>query len=215
MWDKISTVLFVDEGKKEEPKAATPAQGTATTAAPPAGIAAMDVMASTSGVNPEFIAAIRKAVFGKTTALTSLIEAADKLQNIIPDQTTRFKAAYATAGSGRTVQQIAAAADIHLADVEGEELRFKAAVDNKLGTEISHLEATASSAATQITNLQRQLEETQQRILQLTQQQAEASAQASQKKIELQTTSEQFKAAAQTVRSEIQALRQTVLTSLT
>lgn len=214
VWTSIKDAIFVDGApKKDEPKAAP--QPTVTNAGSPAGVAAaMSTMAGTSGVNPEFIAAIRKAVFGKTTALTSLIEAADKLQSIIPDPTTRFKAAYATAGSGRTVQQIAAAADIHLADVEGEELRFKAAVDAKLGTEIQRLEGEATNAAQQITNLQRVLEETQQRIIQLTQQQAEAAATAAQKKIELQTTSEQFKAAALTVRNEIQALRQTILTSL-
>lgn len=213
MWDKISSALFVDDSaaKKSEPKS------TSAPAASPVGgfpVGQTATIAAGSGVNPDFIAAIRKAVFGKATALTSLIEAADKLQNIIPDATTRFKAAYATAGNGRTVQQIAAAADIHLADVEGEELRFKAAVDAKLGTEIQQLDATATSAATQITNLQRQLEETQLRITQLMQQQAEAAASSSQKKIELQTTSDQFKAAAQMVRNEIQTLRQTVLTSL-
>lgn len=213
MWDKISSALFVDDSaaKKSEPKSAS-----APAAAPVGGfpVGQTATITAGSGVNPDFIAAIRKAVFGKATALTSLIEAADKLQNIIPDATTRFKAAYATAGNGRTVQQIAAAADIHLADVEGEELRFKAAVDAKLGTEIQQLDATANSAATQITNLQRQLEETQLRITQLMQQQAEAAASSSQKKIELQTTSDQFKAAAQMVRNEIQTLRQTVLTSL-
>jgi chromosome segregation ATPase len=209
MWNAIKGAIFVDEG--EAPKAEAPAA-----AGPTITSSSIPAVPSTIGstVNPEFIAAIKKAVFSKQTALTSLVEAADKLSNIIPDPTTRFKAAYATAGNGRTVQQIAAAADIHLADVEGEELRFKAAVDAKLGTEIQHLEATASSAATQITNLQQQLEDTQRRIIQLTQQQAEASALASQKKTELQLTSDQFKAAAQLVRNEIQTLRQTVVTSL-
>ncbi len=207
MWDKFKSAIFV-----EEPGDAKPAPAPAS--APVVGSLHATPQAVPMGVNPEFVAAIKKAVFGKSTALTALVEAADKLANIIPDPVTRFKAAFATASSGRTVQQIAAAADIHLADVEGEELRFKAAVDGKLGSEINQLEATASSAAAQITSLQRQLEETQQRIIQLTQQQAEAAALAGQKKIELQTTSEQFKAAAQTVRNEINALRQTVLSSL-
>ena len=150
-----------------------------------------------------------------------MVEAADKLSGIIPDPVTRFKAAFATAGSGRTVQQIAAAADIHLADVEGEELRFKAAVDAKLGAEIQQHEAQAAQAAqgvqsTQqlIENLQRQITEAQARIGQLSQAQAEHAAAAMTKKSELQLTSDQFKAAATSVRNEIQALRQSVLTSL-
>lgn len=206
MWDKIKGAIFeADPAAAPSVAKASPAPANSMQAAP---------HTVSTGVNSEFVAVIKKAVFGKATALTALVEAADKLSGIIPDPVTRFKAAFATAGSGRTVQQIAAAADIHLADVEGEELRFKAAVDAKLGTEINQLEATASGAAAQIANLQRQLEETQQRIVQLTQQQAEAAALAGQKKIELQTTSEQFKAAAQTVRNEINALRQTVLSSL-
>lgn len=205
VWNAIKGAIFEEEPTAGEQPAPSPAPAPSTTGQP---------MHVGSTVNPEFVAAIKKAVFGRPTALTSLVEAAEKLANIIPDPTTRFKAAYATAGSGRTVQQIAAAADIHLADVEGEEMRFKAAVDAKLGTEIQQLESIATNSATQITQLQRQLEEIQQRIIQLTQQQAEASANASQKKMELQLTSDQFKAAAQIVRNEIQALRTTVTSAL-
>ena len=210
VWNAIKGAIFEDD-PAASPTTAPASQPTAATAISPTLTSAPSLAA---GVNPEFVAAIKKAVFSKATALTALVDAADKLNNIIPDPVTRFKAAFATAGSGRTVQQIAAAADIHLADVEGEELRFRAAVDAKLGTEITQLEASASSAATQIANLQRQLEETQQRIIQLTQQQAEAAALAGQKKVELHTTSEQFKAAAQAVRNEINSLRQTVVSSL-
>lgn len=214
MWDKISSALFTEDPASAPVKAPSPA---AQATRPTVGVAMPNMLAPAmvvSGVNPQFVEAIKKAVFGKQTALTALVAAADSLIEIIPDPTTRFKAAFKTSGNGRTVQQIAAAADIHLADVEGEEMRFKAAVDAKLGTEIAHLDSTATSAAQQVTNLQRQLEETQLRITQLMQQHAEAAALSSQKKIELQTTSDQFKAAAQTVRNEIQALRQAVVTSL-
>ena len=209
MWNAIKGAIFEEDGAE-----AKPGDKPVTTTTVTAGNIPSTPMTIGSTVNPEFVAAIKKSVFGKQTALTSLVEAADKLANIIPDQTTRFKAAYATAGNGRTVQQIAAAADIHLADVEGEELRFKAAVDAKLGTEISQLEASANSAASHIEQLQRQIAEAQARITQLSQQQAEAAAQASSKKMELQLTSDQFKAAAQLVRNEIQTLRTAVTTAL-
>lgn len=212
IWNSIKGALFVEDPAAPAAKTAapTPAEAPSTTlGATPAG-----APSSQSGVNAEFVAAIKKAVFGKQTALTALVTAADSLAEIIPDPTTRFKAAFKTSSAGRTVQQIASAADIHLADVEGEELRFKAAVEQKLGTEITQLESTATNAAAQITALQHQLEEAQKRITQLMQQQAESTALASQKKIELQTVSDQFKAAAQTVRNEIQSLRQAVLTAL-
>ncbi len=216
MWDKLKGAIFEADPAEEAKNTAPPAPSAGTqarTAAVMSGMAA--------GVNPEFVAAVRKAVFSKTTALTSLVQAADSLAEIIPDPTTRFKAAFKTAGAGRTVQQIAAAADIHLADIEGEELRFKAAVDAKLGAEIQQHEAQAAQAAqgvqsTQqlIENLQRQITEAQARIGQLSQAQAEHAAAAMTKKSELQLTSDQFKAAAASVRNEIQALRQSVLTSL-
>ena len=210
MWDKFKSAIF-----EEDPQApANPKAGTPTVTVTSGNIAAGQAIPMGSTVNPEFVAAIKKAVFGKATALTSLVEAAEKLATIIPDQATRFKAAYATAGNGRTVQQIAAAADIHLADIEGEELRFKAAVDQRLGMEIQQLETSASSAASQIKSLQEQIASAQQRVIELTQQQGEAAAGASQKRMEQQLVSDQFKAAAQLVRNEIATLRQAVVHSL-
>lgn len=216
MWSAIKGAIFeADPGEaKAAPKAAAP---TVTSASVPIG-AAMDLG---STINPEFVGAIKKAVFGKATALTSLVEAAEKLANIIPDQATRYKAAYATAGNGRTVQQIAAAADIHMADVEGEELRFKAAIEARLGQEAVQLEHTAQAAQQQIVTtssmieqLQREIAEKQQRIGQLTQAQAEAAAAAANKRAEMQLVGDQFKAAAQAVRNEINILRQAVVNSL-
>lgn len=215
MWNKIKDAIF-----EEDPSAPAPQSDTARQPVNTAGMAAA-AASYTPGVNTEFIAVIKKAVFAKQTALTSLVQAAESLAEIIPDQTTRFKAAFKTAGSGRTVQQIAAAADIHLADVEGEELRFKAAVDAKLGGEINLLESTARGAGEGILlqqnlleELQRKMAEAQAAIGSLTQQQAEATAKAAAKRAELTLTSDQFKAAAQVVRNEITTLRQTVLTTL-
>jgi len=219
MWSSIKGALF----EADPAAAAANAEAAKTTqqTARPAGQPTGQVYSLNAGVNPEFIAAIKKAVFGKQTALTSLVEAAEKLANIIPDQATRYKAAYATAGNGRTVQQIAAAADIHLADVEGEELRFKAAVEAKLGGEAAAAEVAAQQAASAIQQanstieqLQRQIADQQARVGQLTQQQAEASSAAHSKRAEMQLTGDQFKAAAQVVRNEIATLRSAVVSSL-
>ncbi len=217
MWRSIKDAIF-----EADPTAQPAPQGEAPKQPSAGGPGVMAQPAAyTPGVNTEFIAIIKKAVFAKQTALTSLVQAAESLAEIIPDQATRFKAAFKTAGSGRTVQQIAAAADIHLADVEGEELRFKAAVDAKLGGEINLLDSQANAAAESIRQQQALLEDLQRRMVEaqtaigsLTQQQAEATAKAAQKRAELTLTSDQFKAAAQVVRNEISALRQTVLTTL-
>jgi len=50
-------------------------------------------MQMSAPVNAEFVAAIRKAVLGRNTALTQLMAMADKLTSIIPDPTQRLKAA--------------------------------------------------------------------------------------------------------------------------
>jgi chromosome segregation ATPase len=222
VWSAIKGAIFEEDPSEKAAKAAgAPTPTTHTNAASPAGVAAAMSVMSGSNANPEFIAAIRKAVFSKPTALTSLVTAADSLAEIIPDQTTRFKAAFKTSGAGRTVQQIVSAADIHLADIEGEELRFKAAIDSKLGAEIQTHEQQAKVAAqnvqaTQqlIENLQRQMMEAQARIGELTAAQADHTAKANAKRAELEQTSAQFKAASDAVRNEIVALRQTVTSAL-
>lgn len=226
VWNAIRGAIFEEDpnapaNSKAKPAASSSAPTTHTNAASPAGVAATMSVMSPSSANPEFIAAIRKAVFSKPTALTSLVTAADSLAEIIPDQTTRFKAAFKTSGAGRTVQQIVSAADIHLADIEGEELRFKAAVDNKLGSEVRALEQQAQGAAAQmqqtqrlIEQLQRQLSEAHSQLGTLQQTQAEATAKVAAKRVELESTSAQFHLAADAVRAEINALRQTVTSAL-
>jgi chromosome segregation ATPase len=218
MWDKIKGAIFTDD-PEQTPKAAPPA------AAPPTiGAAAMAVPGAlpVSGqTDNRFVPLIKKAVFAKQTALTTLVQAADSLAEIIPDQTTRFKAAFKTAGSGRTVQQVAAAADIHLADVDGEQLRFRSATDQALGSELSELERHAAQAEqtaktcsaeieamqARITDLQRRANEAQQKHLELT-------GSIASKKTEVAQTAAEFERAAELVRAEINNLRATVLSSL-
>ena len=178
-------------------------------------------MSLTPQISPEFVAAIRKVVLARNTALTQLLAAADKLATIIPDANTRFKAAFATAGDGRSVKQIADAVDIHISDVDGEELRFKAAIDQKASAEVGTLEVRAQQAANAITSAQQQIEQAQQRISELTQQigqaqadQASAMAEANTKRNEIEQAAVQFKLAAQAVRHELQSHKSTILSAL-
>lgn len=218
MWNKLKGAIFEED--PSEVKTAAPAANNQ-----PAAASATNNQPLPTGTfvapNNQFVDIIKKAVFAKQTALTTLLEAADKLANIIPDANTRYRAAHATAGHGRTAQQIAAAADIHLQDVDGEEMRFKAATESALGSEIASLEAQANAAANQVKATQAQIEQLQQQILaaqqrvgELTQQQAQATAAANGKRVELETVAMQFKAAATTVRNDINNLRATVLASL-
>lgn len=172
-------------------------------------------------VSPEFVAAIRKAVLGRNTALTQLMTMADKLISIIPDPSQRLKAAYATAGDGRTVKQIVDAVDVHLSDVDGEEQRFKIALDGKISAEVAPLEQQAQILAGQVTTAQQQIEQAQARIAELTanigtlsQNAAQAAAQAQQKRQEIEILAGNFKLAANAVRAELQQNKMVIATAL-
>lgn len=224
--DFLKKHVWADDPAAAPAKPAT--QPAAAPAAIPAGgfpvgqvAAVSSVTALGPAINPAFVEALRKAIFGKQTALTTLLEAADKLNAIIPDAATRYRAAWATSSQGRTVQQVAAAADIHVADIKGEVMRFEAAVKQQLGAEAATLETRATTLASQIQSAQQQIEAAQQRIAELTQsigtltqQHAEASAQAAAKRVEIETTTQQFEAAAASVRNELEGIKSVVLTSI-
>lgn len=213
MWDKFKSAIFEED--PNAPKAA-PAQGQTTTVR--AGNITQGVPSMLSpGVNPEFVAAIRKGVFSKNTALTQLITAADALQTIIPDQVTRFKAAFATAGNGRTPNQIIAAVDIHMADVDGEEGRFKVVLDQKLGSEIQQLNQIVQNAEASVTAMAGEIERSQARIAELqkkmgetAQQRNEAATAVTTKTAELEHTTSAFKLAANAVRGELQQIKASI-----
>jgi len=219
MWDKLKGMVWEEDPNtvKAAPVAkSAPAAQPATGGAPAATIGSF-----TPGVNPQFVEAIRKGVFSKNTALTQLITAADALAELIPDQMTRFKAAYKTTGNGRSPQQIVQAVDIHLADVDGEEARFKVALDQKLGSEIQQATLTVQQADAAVEQMRAEIERAQQRIAQLQTQitetsgkRAEAASAVQTKTAELENTAGAFKLAANAVRAELQQIKVTVSTAL-
>lgn len=219
MFDSLKNMIFEQDPNevKAKPVAAELPMNVNGTLPPTGGVQ----VPMTAQVSPEFSAAIRKVVLGRNTALTQLLNAADKLATIIPDPTTRFKAAFATAGDGRSVKQIAEAVDIHISDVDGEELRFKAAIDQKIVAEVGTLEQRAQMATQAIQGAQGQIEQAQQRITELTQQiirqqgeLSQAQADANTKRNEIEQASVQFKLAAQQVRHELQSHKATILSAL-
>jgi prefoldin subunit 5 len=219
MWSALKGALFEEDpnAPKPAPVAAKPA-AVVTGAAPTVGQPI--VFAPT--VNQAFVDAIRKAVFSKQTALTSLVQVADTMAAIIPDQTTRYRAAFAAAGGGRTVQQVAAAADIHLSDIAGEESRFTAAATAKLGGEMRNMQQVEASlgqgiesATRDIAAARKRIEDLETQVRDATNRLAETQAAIASKKAELEQASSEFKAAADAVRTEITTLRQVVVSSLT
>jgi hypothetical protein len=172
-------------------------------------------------VNVDMVAAIRKAVFGRNTAFTQLLTASEALADVIPDPTMRLKAAHKTGGAGRTGKQIADAVDVHLQDVDGEELRFKTMIDGKIQTEVGLIEQQAQQASAQATQASAEIEQLQQRIggLQkligdLTTKAATASAEGATKRAELDGALGQFKLAANAVRMELNGSKSAILSTL-
>lgn len=214
--EKFKDAVLVDEPGGQ----AAPAP--AGTKAPVGGFTVMGTApVQPAGVNPEFLAAIKKVVMARNTAMTQLLAAADRLANIIPDATTRFKAAAATASDGRTVPQILAAVDIHLQDVDGEEARFKAAINAKMTTEVGALEGTANSLRTMIEAAQNEMQAAQNRIQELSQRVATANNElldaqnaAAAKRGEIEQLQLQFAAAANVVRQELTAHKSTIQSAL-
>jgi hypothetical protein len=215
--DAIKNAVLLDPGTSDKP-VAPPVQ---QQAAAVMGTTALAGAAYGPQASPEFVAAIRKVVLSRNTALTQLLTAADKLVAIIPDPNTRFKAAFATAGDGRTPKQVADAVDIHLADVDGEEARFKQAIDAKVASEVGGAERRAAAATSAITANTQQIEQLQARVAELAtqigtfqQDVAQATADAANKRAEIEQATAQFKMAAQVVKQELQGHKSTILSAL-
>jgi hypothetical protein len=172
-------------------------------------------------VNTDMVAAIRKAVFGRNTAFTQLLTASEALADVIPDPTMRLKAAHKTGGAGRTGKQIADAVDVHLQDVDGEELRFKNLIDSKIQNEVGAIDsqvATATSqaqqAAAEIEQLQHRIGGLQKLITDMNGKATELSAQSVAKRAEFDTALSQFKVAANAVRTELNGSKTAILSTL-
>lgn len=219
--DKLKGAVFVDEGGAQA-KTSEPTTIKASNIGQNIGQGGGHVgNFSAPQVNPEFVAAIKKAVFGRNTALTQLMASADKMASIIPDAGTRLKAAFATMADGRTVKQVIDAVEVHLADVDGQEMQFKNALDAKTQSQCGTLDGQASTLANQIQQSQAEIETAQQRISaltasigQLSQQHAEVLHAAATRRQELDQAALQFKQAAQAVRNELNGHKATIVSAL-
>ena len=174
-----------------------------------------------AAVNADMVAAIRKAVFGRNTAFTQLLTASEALADVIPDPTMRLKAAHKTGGAGRTGKQIADAVDVHLQDVDGEELRFKNLIDSKIQNEVGAIDAQVQTATSQAQQAAAEIEQLQQRIgglqkliTDMNGKATELSAQSVAKRSEFDVALSQFKVAATAVRTELNGSKTAILSTL-
>jgi len=113
--------LILEEG--------APASSVAKSAAPQAAMAL--VSAATVGAMPvssknsPLTASLMELVLNRTTAYTALTEAMEPLVDIIPDEKTRYRAAFAVIKKSRTLDQVLQSIDMqHVAALEDEVARF-------------------------------------------------------------------------------------------
>jgi hypothetical protein len=130
---KLRDVLFEPEPAPGAPAAADKSAATSTAPAPSAAahVAAVKVK------NP-MVDRMMEVVMEKTTAYTALVEAVTPLEAFIPDEASRYKAAFGIVGKTRTLDQIVQSIDLqHLPALEAESQRFHGQAKNQQDLQIN------------------------------------------------------------------------------
>ncbi len=104
-----------------------------------------------ASVDPEMLATLQKKINARSTPYVTLVDTAQRLVGVIPDEATRLKAAFAmVCGDGsRSAASIAQAIDVHLADLEGERIRFKNVSNDQMVGMAADLRKQASALVAQ------------------------------------------------------------------
>ncbi len=136
-----------------------------TGAAPKTAVA----VSGSGSLNQQMLATLREKIASRSTAYVTLIDAAQRLASVIPDETTRLKAAFAmVSGEGiRSVASITQAIDVHIADLEGERIRFMQASAAQTNVKSAALRKQAEDLAAQSAGSSAQIERLQTEIARL------------------------------------------------
>lgn len=172
--------------------------------------------------NNEFIAVLREAIRSRHSAYNSLLAAADKLKAILPDPTTRFRAAYATiAGEGRNPQSIVESIRIHQNDLQAQrgafEQQAKDSMQKAIGAkraELNNIDPSVSTLQQQIDALQQQISQLQGSIHSKNERRVVLQSEIAQDEAKFHAATERFNAALATVSGELEAESQIIQTAL-
>ena len=209
--DFLDKYVLADNGKPKEQPAPTEAKVMTQVAGQP----------YVAPADNEFLTALRNSIKGRSSAYTSLVQAADKLASIIPDANMRLKAAFATTGEGRSVKDVTNAIDIHIADLESQKLQCKNAIDaqrqssvGSLQAELTTLKPANDAAQQQITALTEQIRNLTESITRNNTRAAELQLQINAEELRLDSRQQQFDAALNTVKAELTAQKNIVTSTL-
>ncbi|MDB5771355.1 MAG: hypothetical protein JWM42_1729 [Burkholderia sp.] len=152
---------------ESEPQAGTGSAEKKLVAETPASMPASSATpAPVSASNSPMAASLSQLVLSRATAYTALVEAMGPLAEIIPDEITRYRAAFAVIKKGRTLEQVIQAIDLqHMQIVEDEVTRFTAQAKQKEDAEIhsptsevNTLNARIEAANAQIAGIRQETE---------------------------------------------------------
>jgi hypothetical protein len=173
-------------------------------------------------INRDMYDSLIKTVLARKTPYTALIEASQRLEAVIPDEGTRIKSAYVmvTTDGQRSMSTITQAIDVHIRDIDGELMRFKATTEQANASKVGALRANADGVSARVQASRQRIEAMTKEIETLTlkinedvveEQRLRAEADAAEREVE--NIAIQFQDAAQTVRDELIA-RKTSLSTL-
>jgi hypothetical protein len=204
---------FVELDETSAPAATKqPVQAPVTQATP--GSSTIQATAQTDSRVDDMVKALEAVITNRKTAYTTLTESANKLEAIIADKVTRFKAAFVNISSDgqRSLDSIGQAIEVHVRDIDGELLRFKAAAQQRLqttGTELlkkaTDAEAAITTATARIEALKAEIVQQEQLVLSSTETASQARTAASTLEAETASTVQAFEQAVETVKSRLQA----------
>ena len=151
-------------------KPGVPAPGTGfVAAAPGAAPAPAPAPSYAPASNPQspMYASLMQVTLARATAYTALTEAMTPLEEIIPDEMTRYRAAFAVIKKNRTLEQVVQAIDMqHLEVLEEEVARFAVQAKSKEHQDVqsrideaTNLKARIDASNARVVELRRQLAE--------------------------------------------------------
>jgi chromosome segregation ATPase len=153
--DTIKNSIFEEDPNKPAAPAAAPVTsdpvGTTPSSAP------VSTYVPAPAVDDEAVKALRNVAYARPTAFKTLLDAMEKMKDIILDEGTRAKAAFATISSdARTPAQIIQAIDIHLNDLQGEQSRFNSLAESKKNSLSTSLAAAENNTTREIETAERE-----------------------------------------------------------
>ncbi len=116
---------------------------------------------------PGIVAFFQKTVSGRKSPFNALVQAADRLQEFIPDEVSRLKAAYALCGDKWSPEVLALAIHNHIADIDSVCAKAKSSKSLNAGERSRQLRAESADLKQQNPGMQVEIDRLKTRLAEL------------------------------------------------